>query len=39
MKLDDLEIFKKAAKSLFTSLEPVTDEGLIKKWRKTKHNR
>lgn len=30
MKLDDLEIFKKAAKSLFTSLEPVTDEGLIK---------
>lgn len=30
MKLDDLEIFKKAAKSLFTSLEPVTDESLTK---------
>lgn len=30
MKLDDLEIFKKVAKSLFTSLEPITDESLIK---------
>ena len=30
MKLEDLETFKKVAKSLFTSLEPITDEGLIR---------
>jgi hypothetical protein len=29
MKLEDLETFKKVAKELFTSLEPITDNSLI----------